>query len=212
MNPFTLIVRPVAFGFRQAGRLLQLTADGLEQVAGGDQARREDRERRPEPAQPAGPERRSTAPPKPLDDVSITRKVETELFRDPDVPKGKINVNTADGVVWLRGEASTPEMINDLERRASEIPEVVRVENLLHLPKTPAPSRADTPGRQQKTRRSRPSQARRPVTTRTSAEKEAPEVAEPTPKEVASQGRGRQPAPLADEQGADEEGGDSSSS
>jgi osmotically-inducible protein OsmY len=78
--------------------------------------------------------------PKPQpDDVTLARKVETELFRPADAPKGRINVNAEDGVVYLRGEADTPEMINDLVERARKVQGVREVENLLHLPKTPAP-------------------------------------------------------------------------
>lgn len=105
----------------------------------------------------AKPRTRKTSPqasrrPKDLDDVSLARKVESIIFRDDDVPKGDIDVNAADGVVWLRGEAKTPEMIKELERMTAEIPEVKQVENLLHLPKTPAPTRTDTPPTQRKTR------------------------------------------------------------
>jgi hypothetical protein len=84
----------------------------------------------------------ATQAPKDLDDVAIARKVETVIFRDDSVPKGKIDVNAADGVVWLRGEAKNPEMIRTLVAQATAIPEVHRVENLLHLPKTPAPTRS----------------------------------------------------------------------
>jgi hypothetical protein len=78
--------------------------------------------------------------PKPTpDDVTLARKVETEIFRDADVPKGQINVNAENGVVVLRGEVGTPEMIRDLEERARKIHGVEDVENLLHLPGTPAP-------------------------------------------------------------------------
>jgi osmotically-inducible protein OsmY len=73
------------------------------------------------------------------DDVTLARKVETEIFRPADVPKGRINVNAEDGVVYLRGEADTPEMINELVERARKVQGVTEVENLLHLPKTPAP-------------------------------------------------------------------------
>ena len=73
-----------------------------------------------------------------LDDVTLARKVETEIFRSRRVAKGKIDVNVVDGVVWLRGEAKNPELINEIEAKAAAIPEVKRVENLLHLPKTPA--------------------------------------------------------------------------
>src|SRR3954453_19844782 len=82
----------------------------------------------------------ASSAPKDLDDVALARKVETVIFRDPEIPKGKIDVNAAAGKVWLRGEAKNPEMIKELERQAREIPEVRDVENLLHLPKTPAPT------------------------------------------------------------------------
>jgi osmotically-inducible protein OsmY len=38
------------------------------------------------------------------DDATLAHKVETELFRPPDVPKGQIDVNVQEGVVQLRGE------------------------------------------------------------------------------------------------------------
>ena len=108
-----------------------------------------------------GPDPQRSRAPKPLDDVAVARKVESIIYRERGVQKGKIDVNAAEGVVWLRGEAKTPELIKTLERRAREVPEVKRVENLLHLPKTPAPSRTDTPPSQRKTRRSKPRAARK---------------------------------------------------
>jgi osmotically-inducible protein OsmY len=74
-----------------------------------------------------------------LNDPALARKVETEIFRDPDVPKGNINVQAHDGVVELRGEVPRPELIDELVERTRQIPEVVEVENLLHLPGMPAP-------------------------------------------------------------------------
>ena len=81
--------------------------------------------------------------PKPQpDDVTLARKVETEIFRGPEVPKGKINVNAENGVVFLRGEADTPEMIEDLAKKAREVQGVRDVENLLHVPGALPPSKA----------------------------------------------------------------------
>jgi hypothetical protein len=77
--------------------------------------------------------------PKHLDDVTLAHKVETEIFRDIDVPKGQINVNAENGIVVLRGEVRTSEMIRDLEDRARKVQGVEEVENLLHLPGTEAP-------------------------------------------------------------------------
>jgi len=80
--------------------------------------------------------------PKPglLNDPALARKVETEIFRDADVPKGQINVQVSDGVVELRGEVPRPEMIEELVERARRIPDVREVESLLHLPGAPAPT------------------------------------------------------------------------
>src|SRR5215210_314549 len=120
------------------------------------------------PAEPVGtqprpkttPRKRATPQaskrPKPIGDPAIARKVESAIFRDDEVPKGDINVNVVDGVAFLRGEAKTPEMIKSLEEQAKAVPEVVGVENLLHLPGTPAPTRTDTPPSQRKTRRTKP--------------------------------------------------------
>jgi osmotically-inducible protein OsmY len=74
--------------------------------------------------------------PKDFDDVTLARKVETELFRDPDVPKGQIDVNAEGGVVYLRGEVRTPELIDDLLERARSVHGVREVESLLRLPGT----------------------------------------------------------------------------
>jgi hypothetical protein len=81
---------------------------------------------------------------KPLDDGTIARKIESTIFRGVEVDKGKVDVNVAEGVVWLRGEVGTPDLINELEARAARVTEVRRVENMLHLPEAPAPGRTDT--------------------------------------------------------------------
>lgn len=76
------------------------------------------------------------------DDVTLTRKVETEIFRDAEVPKGQINVNAENGKIYLRGEVGQPELIKDLEQRARKVQGVTDVENLLHLPGTEAPAKS----------------------------------------------------------------------
>ena len=72
--------------------------------------------------------------PKEYDDVTLARKIESEIFRPADVPKGQIDVNVQNGVVQLRGEVGRPEMIEDLETQVRKIQGVEDVENLLHLP------------------------------------------------------------------------------
>jgi osmotically-inducible protein OsmY len=75
------------------------------------------------------------------DDVTLARKVETEIFRDSDIPKGRINVNAENGKVVLRGEVEQPELITDLEKRTKKVQGVQEVENLLHVPGSPAPAK-----------------------------------------------------------------------
>lgn len=140
------------------------------------------------------------ATPKPgMDDVTLTRKVETKLFRGANAPKSTVNVNVVDGVVWLRGEVKRPEQVRELERKARSVPEVRGVENLLHLRKTPAPTRADTPARQQRTRSStRRATPRKDPHGRVSdehTESLAPQ-AERSPEEHAADRAGRSPAPF----------------
>ena len=77
--------------------------------------------------------------PKDFDDVTLARKVESEIFRDADVPKGQIDVNVQEGVVQLRGEVPNPDMLKDLVEKTRQVQGVRDVESLLHLPGTPAP-------------------------------------------------------------------------
>ncbi len=71
-------------------------------------------------------------------DQMVTGRVETELFRDATVPRGQVTVNTVDGVVYLRGTASSQEQIAEIEQRVKRIEGVEAVINLLRLPSTAA--------------------------------------------------------------------------
>jgi osmotically-inducible protein OsmY len=100
----------------RAGRTVSAEAEGVKQ-----KAKHLKEEEKPQP-----------------DDVTLARKVETEIFRDADVPKGKINVNAENGKIVLRGEVEQPELIKDLEKRTKKVQGVKEVENLLHTPGTAA--------------------------------------------------------------------------
>jgi len=71
------------------------------------------------------------------DDVTLTRKVESELFRPADAPKGSVSVNVQYGVVELRGQVERPEEIDGLARAAARVHGVKDVHNLLHTPGSP---------------------------------------------------------------------------
>ena len=72
------------------------------------------------------------------DDITLRDRAETELFRDPSVPKGGINLNVERGVLVLRGEVPDVEMRERLGREAERIEGVWSVRNLLHLPGEPS--------------------------------------------------------------------------
>jgi osmotically-inducible protein OsmY len=184
----TVVLAPVRVAVRLAAGLLG---------RGGDEEA---------PARTPGPDPQRDTTPKSLSDVALARKVESVIFRRRGVEKGKIDVNAADGVVWLRGEAKTPDLINELERTARRVPEVREVENLLHLPKTPAPSRTDTPARQRKTRRSPAKQAQRKVKLREAKAERTPEGAEPKPSDLVRERAGRKPPPMGSEDEPGERG------
>ena len=75
-----------------------------------------------------------------LDDVSLVRKVESELFRDRTIPKGPISINADRGIVVLRGQLEDPEQIQRIEHDVRRVAGVRDVENLLHPPGVPAPA------------------------------------------------------------------------
>jgi osmotically-inducible protein OsmY len=73
------------------------------------------------------------------DDVTLARKVETEIFRSHDAPKGTVSVDVQAGVAYLRGEAPA-EWIERLAAGARSVDGVTGVKNLLHTPGTPTPA------------------------------------------------------------------------
>ena len=74
------------------------------------------------------------------DDVTLARKVETEIFRPADAPKGGVSIDVEAGVAYLRGEVPTQEWIDRFGDEARKVAGIKGVKNLLHLPGTPAPA------------------------------------------------------------------------
>jgi osmotically-inducible protein OsmY len=68
------------------------------------------------------------------DDATLAQKVESEVFRAAGVPKGTINVNAENGVVYLRGELDRPDLIDRLILQTRKVQGVRDVRNLVHLP------------------------------------------------------------------------------
>jgi osmotically-inducible protein OsmY len=72
------------------------------------------------------------------DDQTLVDRVESEIFRDRKKVKGKVNINAEEGVVVLRGELESQDLIDDLVNAVREVDGVRNVENLLHTPDTKA--------------------------------------------------------------------------
>lgn len=65
------------------------------------------------------------------DDVTLARKVETEIFRPADAPKGQVDVNVDHGVVFLRGTLDDADRAEDLVAAAGKVSGVREVKNLI---------------------------------------------------------------------------------
>lgn len=90
--------------------------------------------------------RHSTRDYTPPNDVTLARKVESEVLGRPDISAGSVLVNVEHGVVVLRGQVERPELIRNLEEEVRRVDGVYDVENLLHEPGQPAPNKAEIRG------------------------------------------------------------------
>ena len=66
-----------------------------------------------------------------VDDATLVDKVESIVFRKNDVPKGQININAENGVVFLRGQVERADLVETLEARVRKVRGVKDVQNLL---------------------------------------------------------------------------------
>jgi osmotically-inducible protein OsmY len=73
------------------------------------------------------------------DDAALAHKVETEIFRASDAPKGSVSVDVQAGVATLRGEVREEQWIQRLGDEAGHVRGVQGVQNLLHTPDEPTP-------------------------------------------------------------------------
>lgn len=70
----------------------------------------------------------------PDEDQYITDRVMSMVFRDPDLPKGDINVNTVDRVVYLRGHVEDERLVAEIEERVRKVEGVRDVVNVINRP------------------------------------------------------------------------------
>lgn len=79
--------------------------------------------------------------PRATDDLTLRDRVASEVYGNPDLPKGQINIDVSSGVVTLSGQVDNAFQIANAERAVLKVPGVNGVENLLHVDGTPAPNK-----------------------------------------------------------------------
>lgn len=72
-----------------------------------------------------------------FDDATITSKVKADLIEDPLTKAREISVTTKLGVVHLYGAVDSREQREEAVRVAKAVPGVQRVDNELHVKRTP---------------------------------------------------------------------------
>jgi BON domain-containing protein len=82
----------------------------------------------------------------PGDDNTLKAKVQSEVFRDADAPKGTVEVTVVGGIVELRGQVDDASQAEALELKARMVSGVKDVRNMLHLPGETPPNIVGTPG------------------------------------------------------------------
>jgi hypothetical protein len=70
-------------------------------------------------------------------------RVESELFEDRSIPHGKFNLEVEGTTVVLRGQLDSRSDIKRVEEAVLRVPGVDGVRNLMHVPGTPAPNKAE---------------------------------------------------------------------
>ena len=169
ITPQELTGRAISLGLAPARIALGLGEKALSEVID-----RVDGGRRAQPSEP-----------KPLDDVTLTRKVESVAFRGSGASLRNVKVTAVSGRVELRGTVPSRRAITELEARVRSIPEVREVDNQV----TTSPAKRKPAPRAKK---NPPAPAPKPKTD-DKTEAIVSEI-EPAPKELAEERKGRQPA------------------
>jgi len=77
-----------------------------------------------------------------MDDATVADRVRSQVLGRHDVHATELLVNVEDGIVSLRGELGDAGRVDRVIDLTAEVTGVRGVENLIHLPETPAPTKA----------------------------------------------------------------------
>ena len=67
-----------------------------------------------------------------INDPTLVARVESELYRDQDIPKGKLNIDSVHGVVTIRGSVGDEALAASILERAHAVEGVRAVVDMLH--------------------------------------------------------------------------------
>ena len=81
-----------------------------------------------------------------LNYADLIVRVESEVFRDPSIPKGDINVNAEFGKIVLHGQVDDEKQMAQIIEAVRRVPGVQGVVSYLHPKGTPAPQEGPRPG------------------------------------------------------------------
>jgi hypothetical protein len=81
--------------------------------------------------------------PRYAEDRTLLDRVESELFANRTIPRGRITFEVEGTEVILRGELDSPQEMKRVEDAVRQVPGVTAVTSLFHRPGTPAPNKAE---------------------------------------------------------------------
>jgi hypothetical protein len=81
-------------------------------------------------------------PARPAEGRTLLDRVESELFAEPSIPHGRLNLEVEDATVVVRGQLDSQASIAEVQEAVRRIPGVSGIKSLLHLTGTPAPNKA----------------------------------------------------------------------
>ena len=81
--------------------------------------------------------------PRYAEDRTLLDRVESELFANRSIPRGKITFEVEGTTVILRGQLDTAQEMERVEEAVRRVPGVTGVTSLFHIPGTPAPNKAE---------------------------------------------------------------------
>lgn len=84
---------------------------------------------------------------RPENESVLVDRVLSQVFRDPELPKGEINVDANGTTVFLRGSVADEGLVEEIEKRVRAVEGVDDVVNLINKPEAdPSAERAGQPG------------------------------------------------------------------